>query len=537
MTGIPLIAATGTDMGRRRTNNEDLAHVDAARGLFIVIDGVGGHAAGETAAATALEVLKERLEREVGSPEQRLREAIALANNEIHRLAGTNPEWNGMACVLTIALVEDGVVHVGHVGDSRLYLLRPGFIEKKTSDHSPVGEREDRGELSETDAMRHPRRNEIFRDVGSEDRTPDDPNFIEITNFPMPADGALLLCSDGLTDLVEKATIAAGMELYAPDYDAAIQALIRAANDAGGKDNITIAVAAAPGYGKTEAVLPVALPTSFATKAGGGSKSRTRWGVVAAGVVAGMLLGAAGVAGWVYGTRPVPVVGPRTWKVPADGAIQQVLRVAKPKDTVLIAAGTYAGPVMLSPRVAVRADGTGEVVLTSTEPGPIVVAANVAGALLEGVTVRGTRGDSDTTGIDIVGSDVVIRDVQVERAYTGILVHGDAAPLITLSRIVDNLATGLEIRDTAHPSVEKNVIARNGKAKPGPEKPGIDIRDLAKPVLHLNAVFDNGAEPVWIEVLPEYPENLFAGPAPRTTHKLKSHKTADKTSSPKGDRQ
>ena len=200
------------------------------------------------AAQAAVDVIRERLERQTGTPEERLREAIALANNEIYRLSRTRTEWNGMACVLTVALIEDDIVTVGHVGDSRLYLLRRGEIEKITHDHSPVGEREDRGELSEAEAMRHARRNEIYRDVGSAERNPDDPAFIEITTFPMPADGALLLCSDGLTDLVRsqrnprrRGTLCAGLRQPS-------RALIDAANAAGGKDNITVVIVAVPDY-------------------------------------------------------------------------------------------------------------------------------------------------------------------------------------------------------------------------------------------------------------------------------------------------
>ena len=159
--------AAASDPGKRRKNNEDRYYVDADRGIYAVIDGVGGQAAGETAAAVAVDVIRERLERQTGTPEERLREAITLANNEILRLSRTRPEWAGMACVLTVALIEDDIVTVGHVGDSRLYLLRSGEIQKITRDHSPVGEREDRGELSEDEAMRHARRNEIYRDVGS----------------------------------------------------------------------------------------------------------------------------------------------------------------------------------------------------------------------------------------------------------------------------------------------------------------------------------------------------------------------------------
>ena len=162
-----------SDPGRRRENNEDRFHSDPERGIFFVIDGVGGQAAGEKAADTAHEFLRARLERPTGSIPVRIREAITVANNEIHRLAQGNDEWHGMACVLTVAVAEENEVHIGQVGDSRLYLIQPGEIRKVTHDHSPVGEREDRGEIDEISAMRHPRRNEVYRDVGTTQHSPD----------------------------------------------------------------------------------------------------------------------------------------------------------------------------------------------------------------------------------------------------------------------------------------------------------------------------------------------------------------------------
>jgi serine/threonine protein phosphatase PrpC len=120
--------AAASDPGKRRKNNEDRYYVDADRGIYAVIDGVGGQAAGETAAGVAVDEIRARLERQTGTPEERLREAITLANNEILRLSRTKAEWAGMACVLTVALIEDDIVTIGHVGDSRLYLLRPGDL-------------------------------------------------------------------------------------------------------------------------------------------------------------------------------------------------------------------------------------------------------------------------------------------------------------------------------------------------------------------------------------------------------------------------
>src|SRR5262245_10530132 len=229
-----------THPGLLRTNNEDRFHVDAERGIFLVIDGIGGQAAGERAAEVALDTMRARLERQTGSLDDRIREAITVANNEIFRLAQTRDKWKGMACVLTVAVVEDGQVTVGHVGDTRLYELRGGQIRKITHDHSPVGDREDSGRLNELEAMQHPRRNEVFRDVGSEEHRPDDDDFVELVQLPFESDSALLLCTDGLSDLLTSAQILRIAQEYAGDPWAVARQLVAAANDAGGKDNVTV---------------------------------------------------------------------------------------------------------------------------------------------------------------------------------------------------------------------------------------------------------------------------------------------------------
>jgi serine/threonine protein phosphatase PrpC len=239
-TTLALIADGISDPGLQRDVNEDRFHVNAARGIFAVIDGVGGQAAGGKAADVALAMLRHRLERETGPIDERVREAITIANNEIYRLAATRPEWNNMACVLTVAVVDRDQATVGHVGDTRLYKIRSGRIEKITRDHSPVGEREDAHELSESDAMRHPRRNEVYRDVGSEPHQPDDPEFVDVERVPFEPDSALLLCSDGLTDLVPSDGIQAIVMRLAGDPQAVVRALVAAANEAGGKDNVTV---------------------------------------------------------------------------------------------------------------------------------------------------------------------------------------------------------------------------------------------------------------------------------------------------------
>lgn len=504
-----LRSAAASDPGRRRKNNEDRFYTDPDRGIYAVIDGVGGHAAGERAAAVAVEVIKERLERPTGTPEQRLREAIALANNEIYTQARSRTDWNGMACVLTIALIEDDIVTVGHVGDSRLYLLRPGEIEKITHDHSPVGEREDRGEIGEMEAMKHSRRNEIFRDVGSGEKNPDDTGFIEVTSFPMPSDGALLLCSDGLSDLVPRSILRAGVERYATDLDAAAHALIDAANDAGGKDNITVVLVAAPDY------LPE--PPGVVTTTPGRS-IRTPLPALA-----GLLAVALAVLVWMLW----PASGPKTIFVNASG-IGAALARAHSGDTVIIPQGRYRERIELREGITVRSQLPGMVTLTSPDGGPAVVARKIVAATLEGVWIQGDSQAPLSDGIDIIDSSPIISNVKVTGASTGIVVQGVSAPLITSSQIINNIGAGVLVTTTAKPRIESNLIAANGHGKPGVVKPGIEVGAQARPVLKDNGIVDNAAEPIWIHnrvfQLADYEENFFGGvPAKQAIRVVEDH--------------
>src|SRR5581483_11146783 len=111
-----------------------------------------------------------------------------------------SPEMRGCGCVLAAAIVEDGTATVAHVGDARAYLLRRGRIRRLTFDHSPAGEMERRGEISEDQVARHPGNHQVYREVGGADRDLDDPGFIEVGSAGIGLDGALLLCSDGLSD-------------------------------------------------------------------------------------------------------------------------------------------------------------------------------------------------------------------------------------------------------------------------------------------------------------------------------------------------
>jgi PPM family protein phosphatase len=284
-------SGAATDTGLVRQRNEDRYWMDPQEGVFLVVDGLGGHPAGELAAEIAVKEIRESL----GGPtttgtgaEERLRAAILSANNCIFELAQQNNEARGMACVLTLALVEDGDVTIGHVGDSRLYLVWRGAMRKLTSDHSPVGEEEDAGELTEQEAMLHPRRNEVYRDVGSRLRTADEDGFIEIRKCRFRPDAAILLCSDGVTDQLTSARVREIIRRYDGDPERVARDIVEAANEAGGKDNATALFVAGPAFHSSRETTRLRLPTTRITAPG--RKVAGRLLYLAYGLLIGMLV-------------------------------------------------------------------------------------------------------------------------------------------------------------------------------------------------------------------------------------------------------
>jgi len=300
-TAIAWRAAMASDTGQHRAKNEDRVYIDESRGIFVVVDGVGGQAAGEKAAELAAGIIPRELEKTDGPAEQRVRSAITAANNEIYELAETNVDLRGMACVLTLAVAEEDRVTVGHVGDSRLYLVWNGTMKKLTSDHSPVGEREDQGEITELEAMEHPRRNEVFREVGTRPHSPDDAGFIEIRSFPFHPEAALLLCSDGLSDTLTSAEIGGIVDRYDGDPNAIAQLLVDAANEAGCRDNVSVIFVAGPEFiGSASRVMGEARARHATTRARTAPKAWRLWSARLAWFIAGLLLGA---AAWAYLVR------------------------------------------------------------------------------------------------------------------------------------------------------------------------------------------------------------------------------------------
>jgi protein phosphatase len=223
-----------TDTGRQRRDNEDSAFARAP--MFVVADGMGGAQAGEVASRIAIEAFETGLDGS-GSPEERLAIRAREANRQIYDRSRTELGREGMGTTLTAAYLDDGSVAIAHVGDSRAYLFRDDELTRLTQDHSLVDELVRRGKLTEEQAAEHPQRSIITRALGPE---PD--VEVDTYTFSVRRDDVLLLCSDGLTSMVSEEQIAQILR-SAETLDEAGDRLIRAANEAGGRDNITVVLA------------------------------------------------------------------------------------------------------------------------------------------------------------------------------------------------------------------------------------------------------------------------------------------------------
>ncbi|MEN3280345.1 MAG: family protein phosphatase, partial [Solirubrobacteraceae bacterium] len=220
-----------TDTGRQRRGNEDAYF--ARSPLFAVADGVGGAQAGEVASQIAVEVLSQGVPEGDGSIEQRLRARVEEANARIAELAEADERRAGMSTTLTLAYVGEDELSVVHVGDSRLYRLRDGVFERLTDDHTLVDELVRSGKLTQQEADQHPQRSIITRALGSEGIEADS------RTWPARNGDVYLICSDGLTGMVDEARVGELVET-SPSLSSAARTLIDAANDAGGRDNITV---------------------------------------------------------------------------------------------------------------------------------------------------------------------------------------------------------------------------------------------------------------------------------------------------------
>jgi len=226
------LVATGlSDVGMVREGNEDNYLHDERLGIFAVADGMGGHEAGEVASAVAIEALRAGV-----AGGSLITEAVIQANTAVLEKADANPSMRGMGTTLTAAIEVEGGLRIGHVGDSRAYVLRDGILARVTDDHSLVEELVRAGQITLEQAAVHPQRSVITRALGIERNIEVDDISLELTDGDR-----VLICSDGLSGMVRETEISAIMRRET-DTDAVARALIAAANAGGGEDNITVVV-------------------------------------------------------------------------------------------------------------------------------------------------------------------------------------------------------------------------------------------------------------------------------------------------------
>ena len=239
-----------TDVGRKRKGNEDSLFVNPEQNLFVVADGMGGHAAGEVASKVAVDSINEfvcltggdeeitwpfGLDETISYDGNRLKTAIRYANRKVLEATKERADYEGMATTVVAVLVDGAEANLAHVGDSRVYRLRDGAIEQLTADHSWVNEQVHSGVISADQARSHPLRNVVTRALGGK------PDLqVDMMAHKLQAGDHLLLCSDGLTTMLTDEEIADIVKAAQGDVKKAARDLVDAANAHGGEDNITV---------------------------------------------------------------------------------------------------------------------------------------------------------------------------------------------------------------------------------------------------------------------------------------------------------
>jgi protein phosphatase len=243
-----------TDVGRKRKGNEDSLIANPEQRLFVVADGMGGHAAGEIASKVAVDSINEFVCLTSGDEEitwpfglddtisydgNRLKTAVRFANRKVLEATKEKSEYEGMATTVAAVLVDGAIANIAHVGDSRIYLFRDGNLEQLTSDHSWVNEQLQSGIISAEQARTHPLRNVVTRALGGKADLQ-----VDMQTHEAKAKDLLLLCSDGLTTMVPDEHIARILAEATGDVDKAAESLVAEANARGGEDNISVLILA-----------------------------------------------------------------------------------------------------------------------------------------------------------------------------------------------------------------------------------------------------------------------------------------------------
>ena len=329
--------------------------------------------------------------------------------------------------------------------------------------------------------MRHPRRNEVFRDVGSEEHGPGDEDFIEVQRVPFDADSALLLCSDGLSDQVASWVIQETVERNAGNPDEAVRQLIGAANAAGGKDNVTVVLVEGEGFTAPPAA------AAYEPKRGDSVMARALW------FIGGLAVAAAGAwfsrSIWV---APPAMVKPQVLVVGTGMAypsIAAAMAAAHAGDTVEASAGEYNEQVRLAGGVTLRSRVPREAVLRAApmSSGAAVIAENIRDARFTGFRILAAKDLPISIGILLDNAHVEVDDVEVEGAGIGVEIHGAASPVLRANSIHDCGSEGVLILGASKAWISHNDIRRNKGA-------GLAARDGALPALLQNVFEKNVVE-------------------------------------------
>lgn len=230
-----ILSAFRTDVGKVRANNQDAPIVSEKLRLYGVADGMGGHKGGEVASTSARDDLLRELEGKTSPPVAALSGAIEEVNRQIYHQQEHDDALTGMGTTLSVLWMSDNFVYIGHVGDSRVYLLRDGEFKQMTLDHSLVEQLVREGVLTEEEAQNHPMRNIITRAIGTDESVE-----VDVVVEERRKGDLWLACSDGLHGLVDDRQMRDALRQYAPEKAADV--LLKAALDAGGRDNVTLVI-------------------------------------------------------------------------------------------------------------------------------------------------------------------------------------------------------------------------------------------------------------------------------------------------------
>lgn len=469
------------DQGMVRPNLEDRVLVvpdDSPvekNGVFLVVDGVGGHAAGEVAAQIAKDTFQEYLHPTGDAPtEQRIQKAVRTTIERIREQARNNQAYGGMACVLTVAVLDEPHLIVGHIGDTRLYVgtVNPETgqtkLEQQTDDHTITGVLLKTEHITAEEARTHPQRNKILRLLGLEDPPENDDDLLDILHLTLNPDQLFLLCSDGLTDELHPDTIAEILHAHAGDPDKAAKILIDKANEAGGHDNLTVIVVTGEHYATTvERQARSKAPEPKSTNGG------SRAGLLLSGLL-GLLIGGA-LAHMFLPNRasppvPPPNPGPHLMLAPTTDVLRQQLRKAQPGDVIRLAPGHYIGSFSIPPGVTLLSESLDSLNRATLLPGAadsVVVSIRAPGPVRRLIGLRILATDTTTYGLYIQDAAADLVHLHIEGFQkAGLLADGPHTTGYVAALQMPNNIKSIRLQNNAYPALAPALDTLNQPTSP-----------------------------------------------------------------------